>query len=158
MPIYMKYGDFKGSVTSANFKEQIELFSFSFGTARSIRFSDGRSKDRSADQPMVQEITISKAMDAASPKLFTESLKGEGQSVDITIAAMIKDQVTEVAKYSLENTIISSYSVGGGGGDMPSETITLNFTKVSFTFKSYDEKLTPKPETVSYDLSQAKTG
>ena len=158
MPLYMKYGSFKGSVTSANFKEWIELSSLSVGIARNIRSSDGRGKDRSADQPMVSEVSISKTMDESSPKMMTESLKGEGQTVEIAHASMIKDQLVAIATYKLENTIISNYSISSSGHELPQESYSLNFTKISYTWKTYDDKLKATPETVFYNLAESKTG
>jgi type VI secretion system secreted protein Hcp len=37
-------------------------------------------------------------------------------------------------RYTLKNVIISSISIGGGGGDRPVETLTLNYTKINWTY------------------------
>ena len=58
--------------------------------------------------------------------------------------------------YEMENTGLSHYSLSSGG-DMPMESLSLNFTKISETFMGTDPATQGSPETVGYDLTQMKT-
>ena len=58
----------------------------------------------------------------------------------------------------LTNTMISGYSFSSGG-DRPSESISLNFTKIEYTYQGYDDQHkvdTSKKQTVIYDATLAK--
>jgi type VI secretion system secreted protein Hcp len=39
-------------------------------------------------------------------------------------------------RYTLKSVLISSISVGGGGGDKPVETVTLNYNDIAWKFTS----------------------
>jgi type VI secretion system secreted protein Hcp len=97
-------------------------------------------------------------MDGSSPKLFTESATGNvGKTVKIDLVSTGSPGNTYVT-YTLTNTLISGYSVSTGG-DRPSESVTLSFTKIEYKFIPYDDKnKAGTPVTVSYDLSTTKSG
>jgi len=40
---------------------------------------------------------------------------------------------------------------------MPTESLSLNFTKITETFTGQDPGISGSPETVGYDLTQMKT-
>lgn len=157
MAIYMKYGDIKGAVTTDGFKDWIELTAFHFGTGRGIASAAHSATSREHSEPTLSEITVSKLTDVASPKLFTESVAGElNNKVTITFTTTTKNKVESFLKYELENTGISGYSVSSGG-DMPSESISLNYTKIRKTFIGLDPATKGSPETVGYDMTEMKT-
>jgi type VI secretion system secreted protein Hcp len=129
MPIYMgiftKPGvldkRFRGEVTAHGYEGWIELQSAQLGTAR----GGGTGKQ------FIQEIVITKRQDSTSNALYREALNGEGKLVVIVFVK--GDDVT--LKFVLQNTLISSYSVSGGGASgspTPMESISLNFVKITF--------------------------
>ena len=132
-PIYMNYGDIKGEVTASDHQSWIEITSFQFGVGRGISSPTGSSADREASAPSISEIVITKAMDKASPKLFEEALGGHGQSVTIDFCKMQSGTCVTYMEYTLENTMVSGYSVSSGG-DRPTESLSFNFTKIVFTY------------------------
>ncbi|MEZ5666432.1 MAG: type VI secretion system tube protein Hcp [Alphaproteobacteria bacterium] len=159
MAIYMKLGDkIKGNVTAEGFKDQIELHSLQWGVGRGISTPVGSSANREASAPSISEVTVSKELDNASAQLFTEATTGkadQGLKCEITIVKT-GDKLEEIAKFTLENTMISGYSLSSGG-DRPSESLSLNFTKVEY-------KVTPTqpdgkagdPVTSSFNLATGK--
>ena len=156
MAIYMKYGAIKGAVTTTEYKDWIELNSFQFGVGRGIGSAARGSTNREASEPSISEITISKAMDVASAKLLEDAWGGElNTTVTISFTTTTKNSVVEYLKYELENTGLSGYSLSSGG-DMPTESLSLNFTKVTETFKGMDPATKANPITVSYDLTTMK--
>ena len=158
MAVYLHYDGIDGEATHEDHKKWIDIGSVQFGIGRGISTPVGSAANREASQPSVSEIVVTKSMDSASPKLFTESATGSaGKTVKIDLVSTGSPGVT-YAQYTLTNTLISGYSVSSGG-DRPSESISLNFTKIEY-------KLTPTdannkegtPVTVSYDLSTGKSG
>lgn len=158
MPIYMNYDSLaiKGDVTEDGHKDWIELNSIQWGVGRGISSPTGASADRESSAPSISEITVSKASDKSSPKLLNEALQGEGKTVIIDLCKTDKGKLVVYATYTLTNTMISGYSVSSGG-DRPSESLSLNFTKIEFKqIPAVAEGKLASPETVSYDLATAK--
>lgn len=157
MAIYMKYGSIKGPVTTAGYKDWIELNSFQWGCGRGIGTAARGSTSRESSEPSLSEVVVTKPTDVSSPKLFLDSVAGEmNNDVTISFTTTTKNEIKEFLKYQLTNTGISGYSLSSGG-DMPSESLSLNFTKISKTFTGMDPATAGSPETVGYDLTQMKT-
>ena len=156
MPIYMKYAALKGDVTASGHETWIELNSFQWGVGRGISSPTGASADRESSAPSVSEITVTKANDVASAPLLNEALQGEGVDVQIDFCKTDKGNLEVYQTYTLTNTMISGYSTSSGG-DRPSESLSLNFTKIEYKItgmKAAGETGSPFP--VTYDLAQAK--
>lgn len=158
MAIYMKYDGIDGEVTEGEHEKWIELNSFQFGVGRGMSSPTGNAANREASQASVSEVVITKLMDESSSKLFTESVVGEtGKTVKLDFVATGNPSTT-FAAYTLENTLVSGYSLSSGG-DRPSESITLNFTKVEFVVTPHGSKNEKEsPFRVNYDLATGKGG
>jgi len=158
MPIYMNYDSLaiKGDVTEEGHADWVELNSLQWGVGRGISSPTGGSADRESSAPSISEITVTKDNDSASVKLLDEALEGEGKTVIIDFAKTDKGKLEVYLTYTLTNCMISGYSLSSGG-DRPTESLSLNFTKVEFKntpMKSANEA--GSPETVTYDLALAK--
>jgi type VI secretion system secreted protein Hcp len=158
MPIYMNYNSLaiKGDVTESKHVGWIELNSFQWGVGRGISSPTGASADRESSAPSVSEITTTKTQDIATIALINEALQGEGQTVIIDFCKTDKGDLEVYLEWTLTNCMISGYSISSGG-DRPSESLSLNFTKI-------EVKNTPlgasgsseSPSTVTYDLGLAQ--
>ena len=157
MAIYMKYGSLDGAVTTEGFKNWMELSSFQWGVGRSLGTGARGSLSREHSEPTISEITITKVTDKSSPKIFLEAVAGKlDTKVTIKFTTTVKNQIETFLTYEMENTGPSHYSLGSGG-DMPTETVSLNFTKIKMTFKPMEAGLSGQSDTVGYDLEQMKT-
>jgi type VI secretion system secreted protein Hcp len=127
MPTFMKYDSVYGDSTDPGHRGWIELTSFQFGVGRSVSSPTGQSADREGSAPSVSEIVVTKKTDVASSRLRNESFRGEPASV---IIEFVKEGRVYL-RYELSDTMVSGYSFSGGG-DRPTESLTLNFTKVEY--------------------------
>jgi type VI secretion system secreted protein Hcp len=91
-------GAIKGESTLTDYKDMIEVLSFSHGVAQQI----------TGDQSNQVVLTV-------------------GQNENGTVSPFMK--------YTLTNALISSVSVGGGGGGKPQETVTFNYTAIKWEYK-----------------------
>lgn len=159
MPIYIKYGDIKGDVTAEGHKGTdgwVEVGSFQFGIGRGIASAVGGSEDRESSAPSVSEIVITKEMDTSSFRWMEESLWGEGQDVQIDLCKTDKGMLEVYCTYKLTDALISGYSVSSGG-DKPSESISISFTKIMYEYfpmGSKNQKGTPLR--TGWDIAAAK--
>ena len=158
MPIYMKYDNLavKGDVTEESHKDWVELNSFQWGVGRGISSPTGASADRESSAPSVSEITCTKDQDKATVKLLDAALQGEGKDVVIEFTKTDKGNLETYITFTLSNTMISGYSMSSGG-DRPSESLSLNFTKIEMKVVPLGAAGgTESPETVGYDIATAK--
>jgi type VI secretion system secreted protein Hcp len=157
MPIYLKLGDIKGDVTADGHKDWIELHSCQFGIGRGISTPVGNSADREASAPSISEIVVTKNQDIASIKLFESACGGsEGVSATIDFTRTDKGKTDTYMTYNLTNVLISGYSVSSGG-ERPTESVSLNFTKIEFKADSYDpSNKTKQPSSTFYDIATGK--
>lgn len=158
MAIYVKYDGIDGEATHESHKKWLDVASIQWGVGRGISTPAGSTANREASEPSVSEVTLTKLMDASSPKFFTEACVGAvGKKVVIHLVTTGSPGNT-YAEYALTNALVSAYSMSSGG-DRPSESISISFTKMEFKFIPYDDKnKAGTPIAVSYDISTTKAG
>jgi len=138
-----------GECQLTDYAQMIELLSFSHGVAQQITGDQSNTK-RTSGKPNHQDFTVTKYMDLASCKLieFCNQAKPIA-TAKITIGQNDNGKVTKIFIYEMTNVLVSSVSVGGGGGGKPQETVTFNYTKMSWTYAAQKSDVT--------DAGQAST-
>ena len=153
----MLYGSLAGDVTTAGFETWTELSSFQWGVGRGVGSAMGGAMSRESSVPSISEIVVTKTLDAASPGLWTDSVAGMfDQKVTITFTTTSAGQTEKFLSYELTDCGLSGYSLSSGG-DMPSESLSLNFSKISWTLTPIKADGSGTPVTQGYDLTQSKT-
>ncbi len=162
MAIYMQYDGIKGDVTEEGHADWIECSSLQFGAGRAIGgTATGASKGREASLCSVSEITITKPSDSSSQDLMREQMIGAipGKKVVFEfVTTGAGDKAETYTKFELEECMISGFSFSSGG-DRPSESVSLNFTKIWYNMmqgKSTGELDTAKRG--YFDLKTSKGG
>lgn len=135
--------DIKGESQIDGHTDWIELFSYSHGISMALTHDQSNTM-RTTGKPVHQEFTISKCLDAATPKLNEYCNKGDsiGQCT-VLVARNDNGAALPIITYTLEDVVISSISVSGGGGSKPVENLSLNYTKIKWEYvqqKSSTEK------------------
>ena len=152
MAIYMKWDGIDGAVTTHGFEKWIELHSFQWGVGRAVGTAARGAATREASEPNLSEIVVTKRMDKSSTKLFMDAVAGDlSSTVKFKFTTTTKDKVDTFLAYELTNCGVSGYSTSSGG-DAPTESLSLNFTKIMFTYTERDPKIAGSPDTVGYDL------
>ena len=156
MAVYLKYEGIDGEATHEKHTKWIEVQSLQFGVGRGISTPTGGATNRESSQPSVSEVVITKMLDSASTALFAESVTGTaGKKVEIHLVNT-GDPGDTYVEYTLTDSLISGYSVSSGG-DRPSESISINFTKIEFKFTAFDAKnKTASPMVVGYNRATGK--
>lgn len=158
MPIYMNYDNksVPGDVTATGWESWIELNSFQFGLGRGIASPTGGSADRESSAPSISEISITKDQDSSTGPLVTAALQGEGVTVVIDFVKTSQGQLVKYMEYTLTNAMISGWSTSSGG-DRPSESLSLNFTKFEVDPTTIDATGTASnAKPVTYDVGLGK--
>lgn len=150
-------GVIKGDAQQDGHEDWINVTSIQLGVGRAITTS-GSGKDRDTSTPSFSEVTCSKSTDIASNDIFAQATYGM-KICDMATVDFIQtggggaDQV--FMQYELYEPIISSYSVSSGG-ERPTESFSISFTKIIQKYKQFDAGGTQTEATdKGYDL---KTG
>jgi len=144
----MKLGSIAGSVSTSGFETWIALDSFKWGFNANVAHGHG------GGNVTVNEVVVTLRMEKASTAIVSAGVNRTvlKPNVQIQFTTTNKSGVVQFLGYELDGCIISKYSVDGAAEDPPTETLTLNFTKIVETYTSRDAKLTGAKSTVTYDV------
>lgn len=159
MAIYVKIDGIEGDATHESHKNWVDVGSMQFGVGRAISTPSGRAANREASEPSISEVTLTRELDKSSPKFFKEAVAGKvGKKVQIDLVTT-GDPGDTFMTYTLENALVSGYSVSANGSGRPHETISLNFSKIELKYTPYDAGHKPQaPIVSSYDIATTKSG
>ena len=126
--------DIKGECQLDGYADKVELLSFSHGIAQQITGDQSNTK-RTSGKPNHQDFTVTKYQDLASCQLinFCNWAKPIPE-LKIILGQNDNGKVTKTFEYTLKNALVSSLSTGGGGGGKPQETVTFNYTAITWDY------------------------
>ncbi len=130
----------------------VAAFSVQWGVGRGISANLG-SAARETSLPSFSEVVFTKAFDSSSNDLALAACKGKPMDeVTITFRKDTGDDPIDYLIYTLTDVLISGYSVSSGG-DTPTESVSLNFTKIHsiYTKQANDHSASSEHE-FEYDL------
>jgi type VI secretion system secreted protein Hcp len=142
MPAFMKLGDIKGEATDADHKDWIIIESMSSPIFRSVP-AGAKDQQRTKGETTLGDIVCSRQLDKSSTKLQEACANGTFfKEVEIHFCTTVKNKQEPYLTYKLADVIVSSYSFHGNssGSPLPSEQITLGFTKAEWTYIVIDPK------------------
>ena len=145
-------------MTADGYKDHISVQSLQFGVGRGISMEPGNLSNREATRPTISEVTMTKPADTSATALFKEAVTGSsGKKVTIKFVQTGADKVVEFMTYTLEDVLVSGYSVSADGESDPMESISLSFSKIMVNYNDYDKtNKSANPQRVGYDLTTAK--
>lgn len=156
MPIYMQFPNATGAVSAQGFQGWIELTSAAFGMDRPSDSRVGSSGYSATGKLQVHNITISKPTDSASPQLTIAALQGTfDKIVEIAFTTTSQGGMVNFMSYKLTNCGIASAQTTAGQQGLPTESYSLSFGQIQFTFNNMDQAGKSSPVITGYNLEQA---
>jgi len=131
--VFIEIDGVRGSTT--NYPNTIDINSFSWGVNNSGMGSQGSGAG--AGKVNMQDLSFTKRIDKSSPVLY--SLFKSGKRTGNAVLSVGNGDGT-YTQLSLSNVMVSGYGLSNSG-DRPTESVTLNFSKITF---SYDVKAAKK--------------
>lgn len=131
--IFFKIGDIKGESMDDKHKGEIEVLSWSWGVSQTgtMAFGSGGGSGKAA----FQDIHFTHHVDKASPTLAKACATGEHiKDAVLTVRKAGKGQ-QEFLFLKLSDVIITGVQQSGAGGDAPSESVSIAFSKITFDYK-----------------------
>lgn len=133
--------EIKGSSNAGGHVGWINIDTLQFSVSRSVT-STGGNTTRKASNPEFNNFSLTKATDIASADLYFQAVGGDSLGkAEIHFVQMegTNKEPQVYLKYELHDAIITSYNINSGG-DHPTETISINFTKIVKQYDHFDGK------------------
>jgi len=158
MAIYLEYEDIKGNVTAEGYKDHIAINTVDFGSCREISMEPGRLSNREVGRPILNEISLSKTIDASVSQFFRAAVGGaSGKKAVLRFVRTGSNNIEEFMSYTLENCLISRYEIDADDTGEMEETIHLCFSQIVVSYKDHDATNTAgSPQRTGYDLTTAR--
>jgi type VI secretion system secreted protein Hcp len=148
---FLKIDGIKGESKDAKHRNEIELLSWSWGESNAgTTFPLGGSGGGSG-KVSVQDINFHHKIDKATPLLLKQAAGGTHiKKVELYVRQSAgKKTQPDYLTYTLTDCLVSSISHGGSGESLPTESISLNFTKLEMSYRlgsaTYDGDLVVPP-------------
>lgn len=131
--MFLKFEKIKGEAQDKKHTGEIDVLAWSWGMSQSGNTHTGPGGG--AGKVNVQDISITKYIDKASPNLLKACCKGETQPEALLTVRKAGGNPLEYIKIKMKEVIISSISTGGSGGeDRLTENVTLNFASFEYEY------------------------
>lgn len=125
----LKLTGIEGESLKDGHANEIDVLSFSFGATQSGTAHVGMGS--TAGQANVQDLTITKYVDKASPLLFMNCVTGAHIPEAVLSVRKAGGKPLDYLKLTLGQVLVTSIQTGASGSDdRVQETITLNFSTI----------------------------
>jgi type VI secretion system secreted protein Hcp len=132
---YLKIDGIKGESKDAKMKDQIDLYSFSWGASNPTTM--GRGGGAAGGKVSLSSFNFLKKTDAASPKLFEACCNGTHiKEAVLTLRKAGGKEALNYLEYKFSDLFIDSvqWSGSAGGDETPTESVSFAFAKVQITY------------------------
>ena len=136
-----------------------ELYSFSLGASNPTSIGSAAS-GAGAGKVSISSFNIMKKTDSASPSMFINCCKGKHFDKAHVVLRKAGGVALEYLKYDFEEVFVESiqWSGSSGGDDMPSESVSFAFGKISIEYRPQAAKGTEvKMIPADWDIRVNKT-
>ena len=147
---FLKLDGIPGESVDEAHKDEIEIYSFSLGATQ----TGGTTGGGGAGRVIFTDISFTKPVDKSSPHLYLLCAQGKHIPTAILYGRKAGERPTDYYIIKLTDVLISSVQTSGAsGGDRPTETLSLNYTKIEFSYarQKPDGSLEP-PITTGWDI------
>src|SRR5262245_45629539 len=150
--MFLKLQGIKGESADHKYKDEIHIESFSWGLSQTGAHATGGGGG--AGKVSVHDISITKHVDQSTPDLMLACASGKVIPEGHLIVRKAGEKPLEYLKIKLVDIIVSGQQFAGHGGDLMTESLTLNFAKlhVEYQKQGKDGKADGSPKTMGWDI------
>jgi len=136
--MFLKIEGVEGESKDKAHGKEIDVLSLSWSTAMQSSRAGGAGK------VSVEELSVTKYIDKATPKLFESLATGKHIAEAKLVVKSAGGNPVEYLKYTLKDIMVSSYSTGSSGEDRPTESVSFSYGKVEVEYTELNPDGTPK--------------
>ncbi len=132
---FLKIETIEGESNDAKHKAEIDVESWSWGESQMGTHAGGGGGG--AGKVSMQDFHFVMKINKASPKLMLACATGEHIKKAVLTCRKAGKEQQEFLTVTMSDLLVSSYQTGGSGqgGIVPSDQISLNFSKIEFDYK-----------------------
>jgi type VI secretion system secreted protein Hcp len=153
--MFLKLDDVKGESQDDKHKDEIDVLAWSWGMHQSGTTHLGGGGG--SGKVSVQDISITKYVDKASPNLMMACCNGKHYKEALLTVRKAGESPLEYIKLTMKEVIVSNVSTGGSGGeDRLTENVTLNFGEYKIDYQSQgpDGKAAGGPVSAAWNVAK----
>ncbi len=133
---FLKIDGIEGESADKAHSKEIQLDTFSFAASQSSLAVVGPGGGGSAGKASFADTTVTAKLSKASPNLYYGAATGTHFKSAVISARRSGDKnPTDFYTVKLEDIVISSVKTAGTIADGPGETVTMNFSKVTWSYR-----------------------
>lgn len=137
--MFIKIAEVEGESRDKAHAKSIDVLSWSWGMSNSGSAHVGGGAG--AGKVNVQDLSFTKYVDSASPKLMLACCNGKHFDDAVLTVRKAGEFPVEYIKIKMTELMVTAVSTGGSGGeDRLTENVTLNFAKVHVDYVPQDAK------------------
>jgi type VI secretion system secreted protein Hcp len=130
---FLKLDGISGESPDSKHKGEIEVLSFSFGETHPG--SSGSGGGGGSGKVQMSDFSFTARTSKASPQLFLHCAQGKHIKQAFLTVRKAGGTKQEYLKIKLNDVLVSSYALGGGGDDpVPDDSFSLRFKKISYDY------------------------
>jgi type VI secretion system secreted protein Hcp len=134
---FIKIDGIDGESKDTAHKNEIEVLSWSWGMSNSGSAHTGGGAG--AGKVSYSDLSIMKRIDKSSPLLMKACATGEHIPSVVLTAKRVGPKGADYIRYTLEDVLCTSLQDSGSGDTLPSESLSLNYTKIKFEYRAEGE-------------------
>jgi type VI secretion system secreted protein Hcp len=136
--VFLQLEGIEGEATAERYSKQIEIVSWSWGVSNPTTARATRGGGAASGRASVGELQLMKATDAATPKLFQNAASGKHIPKGVLIVLRGNDAGGfPYLRITLEDVVVTALQLSAGG-DRPTESVSLGFTRVVIEYRTTD--------------------
>jgi len=152
---FLKVGTLKGESVVKGFEDQMQILSWGWGMTQTG--TTHSAQGGGAGKVDVQDLQVTKYIDAASPTLALACAKGTHFDTAVLTMRKAGGTALEYVTLTLTDVLVTSYSCSEAGGeDMLKDIFSLNFGKFKYSYQPQDNKGAKKGGSIdaTYDIAK----
>jgi type VI secretion system secreted protein Hcp len=135
--------DITGNCTIDGYVDKVIVSSFSHSAYLPMG-SDAGNTERTMGRPVLSEMSFSKSSDLSTSSLFAACTQGTKiGAATLHIGRVENAKYMNFMTYVMDNAMVSQMSCSGGGG-IPNDSFSINFTKIAAEFTQQKTDSTAK--------------
>lgn len=144
MAIFVKFDGIDGECQLKGLTRFSEVESFEIGAEKTVEGTTGQARRRG--DVKLGDVTITKILDSTAPSMFLVTAKSHiFPYVIVIFTESFADRVDSASSPTgtrnvllevvMEDVLTSNYSISGSGDDPPTETVILNYTRITYRYR-----------------------
>ncbi|MGO8797949.1 MAG: Hcp family type VI secretion system effector [Roseiarcus sp.] len=132
---FLKLDGIEGESQDDRHKGEIHIKSYNLAAANSG--SAGANLGSGIGKAQVQDLGFTKHVDKSSPNLFISCCSGKPIQTAVLTVRKAGEKPQEYMTITLTEVFVSSFNhTGNDGAGLPLESVSLNFSKIKFEYKT----------------------